>query len=293
MGTPMGDGNHHHDRADGAVDARADGTADAAPGITADGTADAVPGITADGIARAGQPRRRLLAWDPGTDTLIALGTLLGFWACYWAGTTLHPAFLYTGILVLGTAVPAWSVLRRRREGLPGLGLTRHRLRLALILSAVLGAGSVYKVVALAHEQDVALLPHLLGNLVVLWEPLFVFGWLYLRWERAFGVLPAIVLVGAGFALQHVGSVPLGAAIFFGMFALVFAVLFALVRNLLVLRPLFYPVASGIGTLQAGFQMGWDDVLIGAAAMLAQVLILVAVARSLSRAGQAGAPGAR
>lgn len=281
MGTPTGDGNHHDDRVGGAADATADGTAGAAPGTRADGT------------ARAGLPRQRLLTWDPGTDTLIALLTLLGFWACYWAGTTLHPAFLYAGILVLGTLVPAWTVLRRRREGLVGLGLTQHHLRLALLISAVLGAGSAYQLVTIAHEQGVGLLPHLLGNLVVLWEPLFVFGWLYLRWERAFGVLPAIVLVGAGFALQHVGSVPLGAATSFGIFALVFAVLFALVRNLLVLWPLFYPVASGIGTLQAGFQMGWDDVLIGAAAMLAQVLILVAVARSPSRAGQAGAPGAR
>lgn len=260
MGTPTGDGTFHDDTADGDV------------------------GGAADRAARAGLPRRRLLAWDPGTDTLIALGTLLGFWACYWAGTTLHPALLYTGIFLLGTLVPAWTVLRSRREGLAGLGLTRHRLRLALILSAVLGAGSAYQLVTIAREQDVALLPHLLGNLVVLWEPLFVFGWLHLRWERAFGILPAIVLVGAGFSLQHVGSVPLGAALGFGVFALVFAVLFALVRTLLVLWPLFYPVASGIGTLQAGVQMGWDDVAIGAAVLLLQVLVLGLFARSAPRA---------
>ena len=80
------------------------------------------------------------------------------------------------------------------------------------------------------------------------------------------------------------GSVPLGAALGFGMFALVFAVLFALVRTLLVLWPLFYPVASGIGTLQAGVQMGWDDVAIGAAVLLLQVLVLGLFARSAPRA---------
>lgn len=224
--------------------------------------------------------RRRVVAWDPGVDTLIALGTLLGVWACYWAGATIHPAFLYAGILLLGTVVPAAVVLRRRREGLEGLGLTRRFLVLSLLLSAMLGAGSAYQLFILVAEQGIPVLPHLLGNLVVLWEPLFVFGWLFLRWERAFGWLPAIGLVGAGFALQHVGSVPLAAALSFGAFALAFAVVFALVRNLLILWPLFYPVASGIGTLQSGIAMGWEDVVIGAVLLVVQLAIIALVWRT-------------
>lgn len=246
------------------------------------GTATGADGQEPPGTAareRGPLPRRHVLTWAPGVDTAIAAGTLLAFWACYWAGTVVHPGFLYAGILVVGTLVPAWVVLRLRREGLAGLGLTRRRLLPALIVSAVLGAGSAYQLVTVASAQGVPLLPHLLGNLVVLWEPLFVIGWLYLRWERAFGWLPAIVLVGVGFVLQHLGSVPVGAAIGFGAFALVAAVLFALVRNLLVLWPLFYPVASGIGTLQGGFAMGWEDVAVGVVLLLAQLAILAAVRR--------------
>lgn len=221
-----------------------------------------------------------MVAWDPGLDTVIAGGTLLGFWGCYWAGATVHVGFLYAGVLVFGTLVPAVMVLCRRREGLMGLGFTGRFLVPSLIVSAVLGAGSAYQLVTLAAQHEVALAPHLLGNLMVLWEPLFVFGWLYLRWERAFGWLPAILLVGAGFALQHVGSVPPAAALGFGTFALGFAIVFALVRNLLILWPLFYPVASGIGTLQSGFSMGWDEVAYGALLLVVQVAILVLVHRS-------------
>lgn len=222
------------------------------------------PGSGADGAVRV---RRRMVAWDPGVDTLIALATLVGFWGSYWAGTTIHPAFLYAGILLLGTLVPALTVLHRRREGLEGLGITRRHLVLSLVLSAVLGAGSAYQLFVLAAEQGVPVLPHLLGNLVVLWE-------------RAFGWLPAILLVGAGFALQHVGSVPLPAALAFGAFALAFALVYALVRNLLVLWPLFYPVASGIGTLQSGFAMGWGEVMIGAMLLLVQLAIIALVWRA-------------
>lgn len=222
-------------------------------------------------------PRRRIVAWNPGSDTLIAFGTLLAFWGCYWAGTTINEWFLLVGIVVVATLVPALTVLWQRREGLAGLGVRRRFLVLSLIISAVLGLGSAYQLIQVAGDQGVAVVPHLLANLVVLWEPFFVFGWLFLRWERAFGWLPAIVLTGLGFALQHIGSVPFAAALSFGAFAVAFGVVFACVRNLVILWPLFYPVASGIGTLQAGFVMGWSGVVSGVVLLAVQVIVIAAV----------------
>ena len=226
---------------------------------------------------------RRMVAWDPGLDTLLAAATLLAFWGCYWAGSAVHGAFLIGGILIVGTLVPAWTVLHQRREGLEGLGITHRFVRISLLVSAVLGAGSAYQLFALAGEQGAPVLPHLLGNLVVLWEPLFVFGWLFLRWERAFGWLPAILLVGIGFALQHVGSVPPAVAIGFGGFAIAFGIVFALVRNLLILWPLFYPIASGIGTLQSGVIFDWADVVSGTVLLAVQAVLLVVMVRWAGR----------
>lgn len=236
---------------------------------------------------RTRRARRRMVAWDPGLDTLLAAVTLLGFWGCYFAGSTVHGAFLIGGILVFGTLVPAWAVLHQRREGLEGLGITRSHLRISLLVSALLGAGSVYQLFAVASELGVPVLPHLLGNLVVLWEPLFVFGWLFLRWERAFGWLPAILLIGVGFALQHVGSVPLPVAIGFAAFAMAFGIVFALVRNLLVLWPLFYPIGSGIGTLQSGLVFDWADVASGTVLLAVQVALLAGVLRWAVRSPRA------
>lgn len=223
--------------------------------------------------------RRRVVAWAPGGDTLAAFFTLLGFWGCYWAGTTINEWFLLVGIVVVATVIPALVVLLQRREGLSGLGIRRRFLLLSLIISAVLGAGSAYQLFSTAAVQGVPVVPQLLANLVVLWEPLFVFGWLFLRWERAFGWLPAILLTGIGFALQHVGSVPFEVALGFGVFAVLFGVVFAIVRNLAILWPLFYPVASGIGTLQAGFVMGWSEVVSGTVLLAVQVVVLVVVMR--------------
>lgn len=238
-------------------------------------------GAEASSDIRSTEPteRRRVVAWRPGIDTLIAAGTLVVFWLCYWGGTTVSPWILWAGIIVIGTVIPAITVLWWRREGLAGLGIRRKWLIVSLAVSVVLGAGSAYQYIVTATGQGVPIAPHLIANLVVLWEPLFLFGWLYLRWERAFGWLPAILLTGVGFALQHVGAVPLPAALSFGGFAIAFAIVFTFVRNLAVLWPLFYPVASGIGTLQAGFAMGWSDAIAGAVALVVQVAIIVVVWR--------------
>ncbi len=246
---------------------------------------------TTDPAAGPERTRRPVATWRPGGDTLVAALSLVTFWLCYWAGTTWNIWALWAGIVVVGTVVPAVTVLWWRREGLAGLGVRRGWLLTSLVVSALLGAGSAYRLVTLAGEQGVPVAPHLLGNLLVLWEPLFVFGWLYLRWERAFGWLPAIALTGAGFALQHVGAVPLATALGFGAFAVVFAVVFALVRNLVVLWPLFYPVASGIGTLQAGVAFAWSDVAPAAVLLVIQVIIVLGV-WSLARRSEGFGRGA-
>src|SRR5699024_6929805 len=78
--------------------------------------------------AAAAPLRGRDLAWDPGFDAGSAEVTLWGFWASCWAGTAVNPAFLYGGILIFGTVIPAWTVLRYRREGWAGLGIRRRFL---------------------------------------------------------------------------------------------------------------------------------------------------------------------
>jgi len=35
---------------------------------------------------------------------------------------------------------------------------------------------------SMATAQGVPVVPQLVAKLMVLWEPLFVFGWLFLRW---------------------------------------------------------------------------------------------------------------
>jgi hypothetical protein len=92
---------------------------------------------------------------------------------------------------VLNVLFPAYYLLVVRREGLDRLGITRRWWWLALLLSVVISAlfwPQLQRVVA--QQPDTDLLPLLLANGLILWEPFFVYGWLQLRFERAFGVIP-------------------------------------------------------------------------------------------------------
>lgn len=124
------------------------------------------------------------------------------------------------------------------------------------------------------------LAPHLLVNALALWEPFFVFGWLQLRFERAFGVLPGAVLAALSFGVYHLGTFPLSAVLALVGFGLLYAALFrALGATLLALWPLAWAVGSGIGTLQGGFAFGWASVPGAVVLLLAQAGVIMVFAR--------------
>lgn len=210
-------------------------------------------------------------------------------WAIYWANTalsssgqTLPSLFIWfvLGSLIVCTLVPAWVVSRVAGEGWAGLGFTTRRWWLALPLTLFFGLGSLPFYLQLANESGVSPWQHLAYNLVILWEPLFVAGWLQLRFTKAFGWLPGIVLATLGFGLYHVGSVPLETvAVFLGS-GLLYCVLMALTRNIWTLFPLAAGVSSGIGTLQAGLAFDWTVFASGVVVLVLQLLILLVVFRT-------------
>jgi membrane protease YdiL (CAAX protease family) len=222
---------------------------------------------------------------DPGADTASALATTVTFSFIYFFGARTDSALAsFLVFTVLGTGItcvllPAFYVLVVRGEGLGALGITARRWRLALAISAFLAAGSFPGLLRAAHP-GVDLAPHLLVNALALWEPFFVFGWLQLRFERAFGVLPGVVLAALCFGAYHLGTFPPPAVLSLVGFGLLYAALFrAIGSNLLVLWPLVWPVGGGIGTLQGGFAFGWASVPGAVVLLLAQAAAIMVFAR--------------
>lgn len=219
--------------------------------------------------------------WSPGRDTVIALLTALLMIPVYFVGT--HDQNGHAGLFIfvvfgngiLNVLFPAYYLLILRKERPDELGITTHRLWLAVLLSIVCSV-LMWKGLQreIASHPDVELLPQLIFNGIILWEPFFVFGWLQLRFERAFGILPGIVLAAASFGAYHLGTYPLSGVLGLIIFGLFFAVLFRTTKNLLTVWPATWAVASSIGTLQGKMFFGWDQIAIYAVLLVVQIAVI-------------------
>lgn len=233
--------------------------------------------------------------FDPGVDTVLAFATAILFSLIYYFGAHTKSAIAsFVIFTVLGTGIvcvllPAFYMLVVKSEPLDSLGITKRRWRLSLAISLFFAAGSLPSVLQLVEQTPGAdLAPHLLVNGLLLWEPFFVFGWLQLRFERAFGILPGIILAALCFGAYHLGTFPLAGVLGLVGFGVFYAVLFwTLGANLLVLWPLTWAVGSGIGTLQGGFAFGWESVPSAMVLLLVQAAVITLFARSSEkRAGE-------
>jgi membrane protease YdiL (CAAX protease family) len=219
--------------------------------------------------------------WNPGQDTMVALATALLMIPVYFVGThskdsvTGWLVFVILGNGILNVLFPAYYLLILRKDKPDELGITTHRLWLAVLL-AVACSAFMWKGLQreIAAHPGVELLPQLIFNGIILWEPFFVFGWLQLRFERAFGILPGIVLAAAGFGAYHLGTYPLSGVAGLFAFGVFFAVLFRITKNLLSLWPVTWAVVSSIGTLQGNMRFGWDQIAVYAVILVVQIAII-------------------
>lgn len=88
---------------------------------------------------------------------------------------------------------------------------------------------------------------------VGLFEAIFFLGWVQMRFEKAFGILPGIVLGSAIYALYHVGygMEPDDIAFLF-IIGLIYASVFRLTKNLLIIWPFLTPMGGLFNNIKEG-----------------------------------------
>lgn len=211
----------------------------------------------------SGLSTARDVRFEPGSDTLVAVCSLLGLWGIYYFQSTSESVesvvlFLLVGNLVLTILFPLYYVCYVRNEPLSEIGVTRTGWKRAVVVSTF-GALALAPGLLFVDESAVVLAPHVITIGLMLWEPLFVHGFLQIRFERAFGPVLGILLASGGFVLFHVGAVAPAGLVTLGLIGLFHAVLFrAFDRNLLVLWPILWAIGSSQGTVDS-VVFGWEE----------------------------------
>jgi membrane protease YdiL (CAAX protease family) len=210
------------------------------------------------------------LHWEPAGDTLAAFISYLlvvaGLYTAFQIFTTERIAanFILFGPITLaglGVALPVLYTTLIRRRSIADLGLTRQRLLPSLFLSLLLGWDTYRNTLAtMTIEWDRLIVPLITMTLAVgLFEAIFFRGWLQMRLEKAFGMLPGLVLGALFYSLYHVGyGMTMDEMLFLFGFGLVFGAFFRLTKNVFVLWPFYTPVGSLYTNLKEGLTLPFE-----------------------------------
>jgi hypothetical protein len=218
---------------------------------------------------------KKWFSFEPTSDTIVAVLTeLLMIGAFY---TLNHLPFgivlnlLYESIMFLLVVLfPVWWIVWHRGQPLSELGITKKHWIPSLVISIVIFLfflSGLWK----NYSGNNSLWAILAFCLIGLWEPFFVYGWLQLRFDRAFGIIPGIALAGLCIGIYHIGTYPLSAVFMFMVLGVVFAVIFRLTSNMLILWPLVWGASSAFSILMSGFTFSWNEVAFMAVILLIQL----------------------
>lgn len=171
----------------------------------------------------------------------------------------------FAGGMLLGVIGPVVYTVWYRRRSLADLGLTTQNTRQALALGVVLAAVQ-FALTLWGYDlpRPVDWVPLLVLALTVgLFEAVFFRGFVQTRLEAGFG--PVVGVGGAAllYAAYHVGyGMGPGEMVFLFGLGVVYAVAYALVRNVLVLWPLLVPLGSFFNNLESGdIALPWASIL--------------------------------
>lgn len=72
----------------------------------------------------------------------------------------------------------------------------------------------------------------------------------------------------------HIGTYPIPEVIVLALFGILFAIIFRITSNLLIMWPLTWSTSSAVGTLKGGFLLGWDEVVMATFVLLVQIALI-------------------
>lgn len=210
-----------------------------------------------------------ILRWRPNLDIVAVLvSCVLVTASLYTAMKIITPEvgggmpyfFLYAGLTacIFGVGIPlGWMVFYRKRP-ISDLGLTKKNLWISIGLQVVL---SIFQYVATLAKADLPPLEELLPLIamtlaIAFFEALFWRGWVLMRLEEAFGLIPAIILGSALYAGYHVGyGMPVSEILFLFWIGVLYAISFRLTRSLFVLWPLYQPMGQLVTLVKDRLQL--------------------------------------
>ena len=156
-------------------------------------------------------------------------------------------------LMIFGLGIVFVSLyIRKKDEGLRAIGLTGRKNIFSLVLDFLLAAGLLAMFLKDERPAGILEIKNLYAAAYILvagiFEMTFIYGYLRASFEKAFGIIPAILLTAAFYSFHHAGFQPEFLHLFF--VGLMYCSVYYITQNLLIIFPFFW----GIGAL-------WDVIV--------------------------------
>jgi membrane protease YdiL (CAAX protease family) len=186
---------------------------------------------------------------DTGIAALAILGMIgLSLLMIPFSENTLVSFILRDVLMIFGLGVVFVSLYAEKKGGtvLAELGFTKRRLILSIVINIVLATGLLAMFLSEQIPENVISLKNLYGTVYILaagiFEMTFIYGYIRMSMEKAFGIIPAIVLTSAFYSLHHAGFQPEFVHLF--LVGLMYCSVFYITRNMLIIFPFFWGVGA-------------------------------------------------
>lgn len=163
-------------------------------------------------------------------------------------------------ILILGFLTPLYYILVTKKKKLSVLGIHKNKLSASLVINSAAGISLLAVFVGGNTQRIVFGLDsfHAITYILAagIFEMVFIYGFLRYEFERAFGILPAILITAIFYSFHHAGFQPEFTKLFF--VGLMYVTVFYFTHNIFSIFPFFWGVGAVWDVLvnsQAGSQI--------------------------------------
>lgn len=149
-------------------------------------------------------------------------------------------------IFGLGVVFVSLYVEKNGSNVMEELGFTKRKMIPSIIIDIVLAAGLLAMFLKDQVPENVISLKNLYGASYIvvagIFEMTFIYGFLRMTFEKAFGIIPAILLTSVFYSLHHAGFQPEFLHLF--LVGLMYCSVFYITKNMLIIFPFFWGVGA-------------------------------------------------
>ena len=155
---------------------------------------------------------------------------------------------LRDALMIFGLGVVFVSLFLEKggEEAKAELGFSKRKPKLSLALNVVFAACLLATFLKEEIPQNILALPNLYAAVYILvagiFEMTFIYGFLRMSFEKAFGIVPAILLTAAFYSFHHAGFQPEFLHLFF--VGVMYTAVYYITQNLLIVFPFFWAVGA-------------------------------------------------